>query len=47
MHHLVGDVQTVIHHIGRDKATIIGHDWGGVISWMFAINLPALTWHYA
>ncbi|MGA9151908.1 MAG: alpha/beta fold hydrolase [Candidatus Nitrosopolaris sp.] len=40
MHHLVRDVQAVIRHTGRDKATIIGHDWGGAISWMFAINLP-------
>jgi epoxide hydrolase 4 len=43
MHHLVGDVQAVTRHTGRDKATIVGHDWGGAISWMFAINLPVLT----
>ena len=43
MHHLVGDVQAVIRHTGRDKATIIGHDWGGAIAWIFAIGLPALT----
>ncbi|MFY9794197.1 MAG: alpha/beta hydrolase [Candidatus Nitrosopolaris sp.] len=43
MHHLVGDVQAVIRHTGRDKAIIIGHDWGGAISWMFAINLPGMT----
>ena len=28
MHHLVGDVQAVIRHTGREKAIIIGHDWG-------------------
>jgi pimeloyl-ACP methyl ester carboxylesterase len=43
MHHLVEDVQAVIRHTGRDKATIIGHDWGGAIAWIFAIGLPALT----
>ena len=43
MHHLVEDVRAVIRHLRRDKAIIIGHDWGGAISWMFAINLPALT----
>jgi epoxide hydrolase 4 len=43
MHHLVEDVQAVIHHTGRDKATIIGHDWGGAIAWIFAIGLPTLT----
>jgi epoxide hydrolase 4 len=43
MHHLVEDVQAVIHHLKRDKAIIIGHDWGGAIAWIFAIGLPALT----
>src|SRR5215813_5527077 len=43
MHHLVEDVQAVIHHTGRDKATIIGHDWGGAIAWIFAMGLPTLT----
>jgi pimeloyl-ACP methyl ester carboxylesterase len=43
MDHLVGDVQAVIRHIGREKAIIIGHDWGGAIAWQFAIRLPALT----
>jgi epoxide hydrolase 4 len=43
MGHLAGDVQAVIRHIGRDKAIIIGHDWGGAIAWQFATQLPALT----
>ena len=43
MKYLVGDVQAVINHLGRDKATIIGHDWGGGISWQFAMHLPTLT----
>jgi pimeloyl-ACP methyl ester carboxylesterase len=40
---LVADVAAVVRHLGRDKATIIGHDWGGVIAWQFAMNLPAMT----
>ena len=40
---LVGDVAAVIHHLGRDKATIVGHDWGGVVAWQFAMNLPQMT----
>jgi pimeloyl-ACP methyl ester carboxylesterase len=40
---LVGDVAAVIRHLGRDKATIVGHDWGGVIAWQFAMHLPAMT----
>lgn len=43
MHHLVEDVQAVMYHLKRDKANIIGHDWGGAIAWIFAIILPALT----
>ena len=27
---LVGDVAAVIRHLGRDKAIIVGHDWGGI-----------------
>src|SRR5437773_9512183 len=40
---LVGDVVAVIKHLGKDKATIVGHDWGGVVAWQFAINLPEMT----
>ena len=40
---LVGDVAAVVRHLGRDKATIVGHDWGGVIAWQFAMHLPAMT----
>jgi pimeloyl-ACP methyl ester carboxylesterase len=40
---LVGDVAAVIRHLGKDKATIVGHDWGGVVAWQFALNLPQMT----
>jgi pimeloyl-ACP methyl ester carboxylesterase len=40
---LVADVAAVIRHLGRDKATIIGHDWGGMVAWQFAMNLPQMT----
>jgi epoxide hydrolase 4 len=40
---LVGDVAAVIKHLGKDKATIVGHDWGGIVAWQFAINLPQMT----
>ena len=43
MKYLVGDVQAVIKHLGHDKAIIVGHDWGGGISWQFAMHLPTLT----
>ena len=27
----------------RDKATIVGHDWGGVVAWQFAMSQPQMT----
>lgn len=40
---LVGDVAAVIRHLKRDKAIIVGHDWGGAVAWTFAANLPLMT----
>lgn len=40
---LVGDVAAVIKSLGRDKAVIVGHDWGGAVAWAFAMNLPQMT----
>src|SRR5262249_1281144 len=37
---LVGDVIAVIKHFGKDKAIIVGHDWGGVVAWGLALNAP-------
>ncbi|HZR42013.1 MAG TPA: alpha/beta hydrolase [Ktedonobacteraceae bacterium] len=43
MRSLIGDIQAVIGHLGREKAIIVGHDWGGAIAWQFAMYLPDLT----
>ncbi len=43
MPHLIGDVAAVIRHLGHDKATIVGHDWGGAVAWQFAFAMPAMT----
>lgn len=40
---LVGDVRAVVEHFGRDKAIIVGHDWGGIVAWTFAMNHPEMT----
>jgi pimeloyl-ACP methyl ester carboxylesterase len=40
---LVGDVAAVIRHLGRDRATIVGHDWGGIVAWTFAMTRPQMT----
>jgi len=37
---LVGDIIAVIQHLGKEKAIIVGHDWGGMVSWQLALNAP-------
>jgi epoxide hydrolase 4 len=40
---LVGDVDAVVKHFKQDKAVIVGHDWGGIIAWTFAMTHPEKT----
>jgi pimeloyl-ACP methyl ester carboxylesterase len=35
---LVGDLSAVVEHYGPGKAVIVGHDWGGLVAWSFAMN---------
>ena len=37
---LVGDVIAVIRHLGKDKAIVVGHDWGGLVAWQLAMTSP-------
>ena len=43
MEYLVSDVAALIRHFGSDKATIVGHDWGGIVSWQFAFAQPEMV----
>jgi epoxide hydrolase 4 len=43
MEKLVGDVAAVVKHLGRDKATVVGHDWGGMVAWTLAMTRPELV----
>jgi pimeloyl-ACP methyl ester carboxylesterase len=43
MDKLTGDVASTIKHFKQEKATIVGHDWGGAISWAFAMKHPDKT----
>ena len=38
---LVADVVAVVRHLKRERATIVGHDWGGAIAWNVALRHPA------
>jgi pimeloyl-ACP methyl ester carboxylesterase len=43
MDKLVEDVHAVVKHFHRDRAVIVGHDWGGAIAWSFAMAHPDMT----
>jgi len=40
MPHLLADVEAVIEDLGVGSVTLVGHDWGGAISWRFAMRYP-------
>lgn len=37
---IVKDIVELVHGLGYEKATIAGHDWGGIISWSIAMMAP-------
>jgi pimeloyl-ACP methyl ester carboxylesterase len=37
---LQDDVLALIAHLGETRAHIVGHDWGGAIAWLLAIEHP-------
>ncbi len=37
---LVNDVLGLIDHFGVDQVHLVGHDWGGIVAWQFAIQHP-------
>jgi pimeloyl-ACP methyl ester carboxylesterase len=37
---LVADVDAVVKHFKKDKAVIVGHDWGGAVAWGYAMAHP-------
>ena len=37
---LAADVARLIHTLGYEKATVVGHDWGGVIGWVLGARYP-------
>jgi epoxide hydrolase 4 len=40
---LVGDVAAVVKHLKADRATIVGHDWGGIVAWQTALAMPQMV----
>jgi pimeloyl-ACP methyl ester carboxylesterase len=40
--HLVEDVRALAEHLGHRRFTLVAHDWGGAIAWVFALAHPAM-----
>jgi pimeloyl-ACP methyl ester carboxylesterase len=40
---LVGDVDAVREHFKKDKIILVGHDWGGLVAWSYAMAHPDRT----
>lgn len=38
--HLVEDVRALAEHLGHRRFVLVGHDWGGVVAWVFAMRHP-------
>ncbi|HEY3191765.1 MAG TPA: alpha/beta hydrolase [Solirubrobacterales bacterium] len=42
MRHLLQDVGGLIDELGLAPLTLVGHDWGGIVAWAFALKYPEL-----
>ncbi len=39
---VISDIAAVIKSLGLEKAIVMGHDWGGMVAWQFALNYPGM-----
>lgn len=42
MRHLLSDIRGLVADLGVAPLTLVGHDWGGIVSWAFALKHPEL-----
>ncbi len=40
---LAADVEGLVHHLGAERATVVGHDWGGIAAYTAAMRHPAVV----
>src|SRR5438034_6306917 len=40
---LTRDIEGLVKAQGKEKAIIVGHDWGGAVAWVFAARYPGMT----
>jgi pimeloyl-ACP methyl ester carboxylesterase len=42
MRHLQADIRGLVDQLGIAPLTLVGHDWGGIVSWALALKHPEL-----
>lgn len=42
LRHLTADLAGIVQATGQPRASIVGHDWGGLVAWTFAGQYPEL-----
>jgi pimeloyl-ACP methyl ester carboxylesterase len=42
MRHLLSDLRGLVEDLGIAPFTLVGHDWGGIVAWAFALKHPEL-----
>ncbi len=42
MRELLGDLEGLVDELGIAPLTLVGHDWGGIVAWAFALRHPEL-----
>ncbi|XP_066563889.1 epoxide hydrolase 4 isoform X1 [Amia ocellicauda] len=40
---LLGDIRDIIAGLGYECCVLVGHDWGGVLAWHFAMYYPSMV----
>ena len=42
MRHLLRDIVGLVEELDLAPLTLVGHDWGGIVSWAFALKHPEM-----
>ena len=40
--YMVEDLRALIEQLGHKKCILVGHDWGGLVAWVFALTHPEM-----
>lgn len=43
MRHLAGDIATLVRGVSDGPASVVGHDWGGMVAWALAARHPEVV----